>query len=223
VDKQYIDVNRRAYDVLATEYKARMAADVAKDREIVRPFSEYLQQTFGVGARVLDLGCGNGLNVRMLSDAGFQTTGIDLSPEMVRIARSTCPFERLILGDFLAWDFGGERFDGIFAKASLHLFPKKDATCVIAKAFRLLGPEGMLYIATTVADNSGEGFYAKNDYQQRVTRFRKFWQPAELLKAVRSAGFVVYRSTYNDEHGWNKRWFNVWAVRTLPLNDDHKG
>lgn len=45
-------------------------------------------ELFSAGSRVLDLGCGTGDDLIMLGDLGAHATGIDASPEMVRIARS---------------------------------------------------------------------------------------------------------------------------------------
>src|SRR5258706_13174405 len=39
------------------------------------------------GLRVLDLGCGEGRFSRMVAERGARVTGIDLTPEMGRIAR----------------------------------------------------------------------------------------------------------------------------------------
>jgi len=58
------------------------------------------------GRRALDFGCGAGRSTRFLGRLGFQTVGVDISPEMIRMARSIDPGGdyRLIgegdLGDF---------------------------------------------------------------------------------------------------------------------------
>jgi len=49
---------------------------------------------------VVDLGCGGGQWLRRLADHGYQTTGIDVSPQMIRIARKNSPSSQYITGSF---------------------------------------------------------------------------------------------------------------------------
>ncbi|MBN3036956.1 MAG: methyltransferase domain-containing protein [Candidatus Diapherotrites archaeon] len=45
-------------------------------------------ELLGAGkGRVLDAGCGTGVSMRVLEDSGFDVKGIDVSPEMIAIAR----------------------------------------------------------------------------------------------------------------------------------------
>ena len=43
------------------------------------------------GTRRLDFGCGTGRSTRFLRKLGFQVTGVDISQDMLRIARATDP------------------------------------------------------------------------------------------------------------------------------------
>jgi predicted TPR repeat methyltransferase len=60
-------------------------------------------------AAVLDLGCGTGAVGRRLAELGATTIdGVDLSPEMLEIARRTGAYRRLTIGDLTApVDLGG--------------------------------------------------------------------------------------------------------------------
>ncbi len=42
----------------------------------------------GPGARVLDLGCGTGHHARLMATRGYAVTAVDVSPDMIRVARS---------------------------------------------------------------------------------------------------------------------------------------
>ncbi len=51
--------------------------------------------------RVVDLGCGSGLWARHLVDAGYDVTGVDISPDMIQIARQRVPEGEFHTGSFL--------------------------------------------------------------------------------------------------------------------------
>jgi SAM-dependent methyltransferase len=55
-----------------------------------RDFPELFRQ-FVTGKRALDFGCGTGRSTRFLNTLGFQTTGIDISGEMIRKASEIDP------------------------------------------------------------------------------------------------------------------------------------
>lgn len=47
---------------------------------------------------VIDLGCGSGILARAVSEAGYQVVGVDLSPDMVELARAEAPTAEIIIG-----------------------------------------------------------------------------------------------------------------------------
>jgi SAM-dependent methyltransferase len=213
MEKEYLRVNRRAYNLLAEEYRKRGPADRNKDLALLQPFVTYLAGRFGLNCRVLDIGPGNGINLGMFRAVGFQVVGVDISQEMLKVARENCPEADLYCDDFLAVPLPVSSFQGIFAKAVLHLFPKVDALTAFRKVFHMLVDDGMFYVTTTVAAVSAEGYFRKDDYPDRPLRFRRFWTPEELLGAVGNAGFSVYQVGQNVESDRDKHWYSVWAIK----------
>jgi SAM-dependent methyltransferase len=72
------------------------------------------------GASVLDVGCGSGYFTRRLAADGFEVTGIDVSPEMVRYAQSQAVAgERYTVGDARHLPFPDRYFDVCVAITSL--------------------------------------------------------------------------------------------------------
>jgi SAM-dependent methyltransferase len=212
-EPEYISVNRRAYDQLASEYRERAAVDRVKDVSIIAPFVDYLKKRFGTEARILDVGFGNGVNLAMFHSLGFNVAGIDISSEMLSVAKDLCPAADLRLGDFLTADYSPASFEGIFSKASIHLFPKEDAVRAIEKVAELLRENGMFYVTTTASSQPGEGYSTKDDYRHPAVRYRKSWTRDELLEAIMRAGLNVYAEGYNNEPDREKQWYNVWAVK----------
>lgn len=50
---------------------------------------------------VVDLGCGSGILARIVTEAGYQVLGFDLSPDMVRLARDHAPRARFVTAPVL--------------------------------------------------------------------------------------------------------------------------
>lgn len=97
-------------------------------------------------ADALDLGCGTGGFTRELADRSGRVLGIDLSPEMIRVARERSrgyPNVDFQVGDALRWEFGEESFDCIASIATLHHLPMEE---VLVSMKRALKPGGVLLI-----------------------------------------------------------------------------
>ena len=62
------------------------------------------------GHKVLDLGCGTGNSAFPFFSRDFHITGLDASPEMLRVAREKLPPVRFVEGDFTSFEFD-ETFD----------------------------------------------------------------------------------------------------------------
>ena len=72
------------YAVLAPLYEPLGMAAFA---EALTPhLIDYAQSHDWIGRRVVDLGCGTGASVRWLANHGYNVTGIDLSPAMLKLA-----------------------------------------------------------------------------------------------------------------------------------------
>jgi len=196
---------------LAQEYKYKMPGYIKSERKIAIPFINYLKNTFGL-IRVLEIGPGSGLNLSYLEKEGFKTTAIDISKNMIRVAGEVAPNTKFIHGDFLEYNFKKSSFEGIFAKAFIHLFPKKDAIQVLKKIKRLLVPKGAVFIATTVHPKPEEGYFEKTDYIHKLTRFRKKWTEKELIETLKSLNYNIINKGYYIEKDKNKKWINLLAI-----------
>ena len=93
--------------------------------------------------RVLDAGCGPGRHAKMLVARGARVTGIDISEEMVRLAREHCGSSaEFYQADFERARFKPASFDLIIA--SLSLMYSRDLGPVFRNFGRWLRPRGRL-------------------------------------------------------------------------------
>jgi len=113
---------RSVYDDLASVWGTGIAKPDLGLEEL-RKFV-YLVKKNG-GSKVLDLGCGSGIQSKQLSEAGLSVVGFDLSQRMINQAKKRAPKAKFIAGDMTKMDFPEESLDGVFAQASLLHIPKK--------------------------------------------------------------------------------------------------
>jgi SAM-dependent methyltransferase len=93
------------------------------------------------GRQVLDIGCGPGRHAKRLLAKGAHVTGIDISEEMINIAREHCGGRgRFFQADFEQAEFGPASFDLIIA--SLTLMYSREINPVINKLGGWLRPKG---------------------------------------------------------------------------------
>lgn len=105
---------------------------------------------------ILDVGCGYGVLVPFLKQAGFAATsskqqqpqihGVDLSPVMIQQAQDMYPEIIWEVADFLEYTPTQRTttFGGLIMCASLHDLPNQEAA--LAKAHSLLEPQGVLVV-----------------------------------------------------------------------------
>ena len=99
------------------------------------------------GLRVLEIGCGTGTNLRNYQQAGSDVIGIDLSPQMLAMARRKLdPTARLIRGDATRLPFPGEAFDQVIAMLTIHEMPRFKRAEVMGEMVRVLKDEGRLLL-----------------------------------------------------------------------------
>jgi ubiquinone/menaquinone biosynthesis C-methylase UbiE len=98
------------------------------------------------GKRVLDIGCGTGINLRILSESfGCRVAGVDSSEGMLAEARRKVPDADLRLGVAERLPFDDRSFDGALMSLVVHHLDRPSA---FVEACRVLGTGGRLVIVT---------------------------------------------------------------------------
>ena len=105
-----------------------------------------LQTKLEAEAKVLDLCCGSGEAAAPWLDAGFQVTGLDVSPLALELAEKRHPGMQRVEG--LAEDPPLENgsFDAIQLSVALHEFPRPAREQVLQSCLRILKPGGWLVL-----------------------------------------------------------------------------
>jgi len=125
-----------AYDGWYRDKKGRRAAALENElfRRLIRP---------AAGREILEIGCGTGHNLVYFDSLGLAATGIDQSPQMLRVAAAKIPpGSRLVQGDARRLPFADNSFDTVALITTLEFVT--DPSQVIAEAARVC--RGSLYL-----------------------------------------------------------------------------
>jgi SAM-dependent methyltransferase len=134
-------LNRTAYDRISTHY----AEAYFDNPRLAQAFDAWLTQ-LPPGACVLDAGCGHGDPViDRLLQGGFQVTGSDFSPEMLRLAASKFPQAQYLHTTISAIDTQAA-FDGVCSFNALLYLDPIDLLNGIYRLHQALRPEGLLFL-----------------------------------------------------------------------------
>jgi SAM-dependent methyltransferase len=101
---------------------------------------------------ILDFGCGPGRDLRAFASLGHVAIGLEGVPEFAAMARaySGCDVWQQ---DFLALALPADRFDGVFANASLFHVPSRDLPRVLGELRAALKPRGVLFASNPHGHN----------------------------------------------------------------------
>lgn len=92
---------------------------------------------------ILDLGCGPGRDLATFTQRGHRAIGLDGTPSFCDMARARSGCE-VLQQSFLQLALPAERFDGIFANASLFHVPRQELPRVLRQLWAALKPRGVL-------------------------------------------------------------------------------
>ena len=139
-----LDINKQFYQHFGEEFSAT--------RGRIQPGVRSVLDDLNGAEKILDLGCGNGEVARQLVKLGHQGdyTGLDLSQPLLSAAieNNHKPSTRFLQADLTSndWDqhFPGQKFDMVFAFATLHHIPTIQLRIqIINKARQLMTSKGV--------------------------------------------------------------------------------
>jgi SAM-dependent methyltransferase len=107
--------------------------------------------------------------------------GIDGAEQFVRLARNDSGCE-VLHQDFLHLDLPGERFDGIFANASLFHVPSQELPRVLGQLWHCLKPDGVLFSSNPHGPNSEGWSGDRYGCYLDLPTYRRFLNAAGLVE-----------------------------------------
>ena len=109
------------------------------------------------GAKVLDLGCGTGLELEEYFNLNpdANVTGIDLSEAMLKSLKDKFPNRtiNLVLSSYFDVPFGENKYDAAVSVESLHHFPAEQKETLYRKLFAALKENGRFVLTDYFAES----------------------------------------------------------------------
>lgn len=172
--KDYIALSKKHFDSQAKDYDRKNTYYYSKYpkiscKSVSQKLSDISYQS------LLDVGCGTGYLIDLLSkEKTANYYGLDLSPEMLRVARNKLSRSVVLTeGSADTLPYSDNSFDIVTCVQSFHHYPYPDKA--MAEAYRVLKPGGLYILSDTGA--SGVLKWLENHI---------------FLKTINSGDFAVY-------------------------------
>lgn len=188
--ERWLDAVRESYDADAAAYADQVQGLLEANpylRAGLGLFAELVDEAGG--GPVADLGCGPGYVTRHLRSLGSDAFGIDLSPEMVAIARRDHPEIRFEVGTMTQLELDDVSLGGVVAFWSIIHIPDDDVPRVLAEFRRVLRPTCPLLIGFHVGDETRHRTQGYSGRPIDSTSYRR--PPSRVAQWLRDAGFAI--------------------------------
>ena len=120
--------------------------------EIGRPQPAFLDlaRSGALTGNVLDVGCGTGEHTLMAAELGLESTGIDFSPNAIRLAaekaRARGLDPRFLVADALELGSSGDRYDTVLDCGLFHVFDDRDRARFVSSLASTVEPGGRYFM-----------------------------------------------------------------------------
>jgi SAM-dependent methyltransferase len=197
-EPSFLRDTRASYDSVAADYAERFQGELVGkplDRALFAAFAE-LVQAAGAGP-VADIGCGPGHVAAYLHNLGLKAFGIDLSPEMIAVARRSYPGLRFDEGSMTTLDLPDGHLGGIVAMYSIIHIPPDQLPTVFAEFHRVLAPGGHLLLAFQAGD---ERRHVTEAFGRPVCVDAYRLPPGRIAELLTQAGLDLFAQLLREPH-----------------------
>ncbi len=179
--------------------------EVYEDPRVVRAFQEAGGKSAGrleafarslLGKRLIDIGCGPGVDACRFAALGLEVTAVDYSEAMIQAAQATStaaanpPRFAVLDMRYVGQAFPENAFDGAWVCASLLHIPEPDVPVVLAGLHRILTPGGRAHISLK-GGPQGAALVTEHKHGREIQREFVFWEREAFEARLILAGFRV--------------------------------
>ncbi|MEJ0073282.1 MAG: class I SAM-dependent methyltransferase [Candidatus Saccharibacteria bacterium] len=155
---------------------------------------------------VLEIGCGDGRDAKEIVRRTPHYLGMDLSEELIKIARRNVPEGQFEVADMADYEYPPD-IDIAFAFASLLHLNKSEVRTVLSGLVQALRPNGIFYISSKYRPE-----YAEEVQDDQFGRRLFYYYNADLIQELAGPAYGLAGS-WESVHG-HTTWFEM-ALRKL--------
>lgn len=161
----------RTYDSIAPDF----------DETRYKPWPDTIEfaKRFDKGDLILDLGCGNGRDLRHFESVGLNVAGVDISMGQLKVVkqRAEAP-PMLVRGDVCSLPFKDETADGAILVATLHHLPTaEERSLAVSEVWRSLVAGGKCLVGVWAREQPK---FVENMERAR-NELGEDWEPGDML------------------------------------------
>lgn len=183
------------YNKTAKAHSQKFEKCGARVEDIKRAFS-YIDKS---NPKVIEIGCGDGRDAGEILKRTDDYLGIDLSVELIKIARKRVPQGSFKIADFETFDYP-KGIDILFAFAAILHSDKRSVEELLGKVYRSLSSGGVFFISTKY------GLYSRKVIDRGGPKVNFFYKPEDIEK-LSPAGFKPVYQDIQDLRG--QKWFTI--------------
>lgn len=157
--------------------------------QFIEPERQQFIQRLSAGSKILDCGCGPGMDAEKFSQLGYDVTAIDLSERFVSLTKERVLTATVKKMDMRHLEFPHASFDGLWASFSLLHIRASDIEQTLSGFRTVLRPHGLLFAAVHRGPKT-EWVKTTISGMERDTYVQE-WVQTEIEDVFRSSGFTI--------------------------------
>lgn len=185
---------------MTMETKLQYEYNRIADRKRVDYIANVLKASLPEGARILDVGCGNGVISRHLGKLGYNVLGIDVSDKTIATAKSLTTQPNVVFMKKSAEELvaSGEKYDAVICSEVLeHL---QDPGSLLKVLYHTLSDHGKLIVTVPNGKGPRETFVTRPVLKMRRKNNWAWKLISGLKKSMGYSGTTVQSAADNLDH-----------------------
>ena len=201
------DVYREQFGIRSSNWHA--SARWITDEAILKEHANHCE--VAPDAKVLDVCCGSGVVGNSFRGKVGHITGLDLTPEMVKLSRTR--LDEVVQGDVYDIPFPEASFDLVCNREVLHLLPSPERP--VSEVFRVLKPGGQFIVGQWVPFSEVDAAWMFRIVKKKQPLFFNNLMEADVVGLLEGAGFERIRVTEVLQWEDIDTWIDTWETSVI--------